>query len=1134
MVRPKDFVHLHVHSEFSLLDGASRVKDIVKKASDCGMDAVAVTDHGNMYAAIKFNFEAKAAGIHPIIGCESYLAPRTRHDKNTRQDRSPYHLTLLAKDETGYHNLVKLISLANTEGFYQKPRLDKELLRKYGKGLVALSGCLAGEIPSYILEGQDDKIMPALQEYIDIFGDDFYLELMNNGLPEQMTVLRRLLELSKRTGVKYVATNDSHYTDKGDAAAQDTLMCIGTGRFLDEEDRMKFTSDQYYIKTAEEMEAAFPGLPEALLNTREIREKCLFEMPSGKIQFPNFPVPSGYTAFSYLKELAEKGISRRYGKTTPEIESRLKYELSIIEKMGYAPFFLIVADFINYAKDKGIEVGPGRGSAAGSIVSYSVGITDVDPLRYNLIFERFLNPERVTMPDIDTDFCFQRRQEVIDYVTSKYGSDHVAQIITFGTEGARNAIRDVGRVQRIPLAEVDRIAKMVPQGPDASIDNAMKTVKEFKTIYDSDAKIKNLIDTALTIEGLSRNASVHAAGVVISRDRLNELVPVSVMNETQIVTQYSMKDLEKIGLLKMDFLGLRNLTMIAHAIDLIEKKTGKRPDMKGLPLDDPKTYELLCAGNTGGVFQLESHGMRTLIKDLKPNKFEEVVALLALYRPGPLESGMVDDFIRRKHGQTKVVYELPELEPILKETYGVILYQEQVMQIASTIAGFSMGQADVLRHAMGKKNPREMAKQREKFMEGAQKLGFSQKKAKDLFDLCEKFAGYGFNKSHSTAYAIISFQTAYLKAHHPVEFMAALLTSIIGDSDKVTNYISECSKMGVKVLPPDINESEQDFAVINESIRFGLAAIKNVGFGAIDAVLNARKEGGSFKSFADFCGRIDQRAVNKKVIESLIKAGAFDSLGTNRASLLQNFEQVLSRAGKNPSSRMQTNLFGELDRLDEPEGAQSLEVPEFSREQILRMEKEMLGLYVSGHPLQDIAEHLEKKGTTKVADITDKMTDRKISVGGVLKNARKITTKKKDLMMVAVLEDLTGSIPLVVFPKTYEKYATYLNEDIPLIISGKVDMRNDEPQIICEEVEILDRVKTKRSLHIEISTKIGPEHLAGLKTLLAMYRGEEPTYIHIDGKIVSASGNYHTTISPLLIDEIEKVTGRGSAWIQFE
>ncbi len=1136
MIRPRDFVHLHVHSEFSLLDGASRVEDIVKRVKELGMEAVAITDHGNMCSAVKFYLAAKKSGIKPVIGCEMYLAPRTRFDKETRQDRSPYHITVIAKNQQGYQNLLSLVTLSNTEGFYQKPRVDKELLEKYKEGLVILSGCLAGEIPSLILSGKEEESVSSALWFKERFDKDFYLEVMDNGIPEQTAVLKKLKEISKKTGIGLVATNDSHYTKREDARAQDVLMCIGTGRTYDDETRMKFTGEEFFIKSAEEMASLFDGLGDALENTVEISDKCDFKLETGKLHFPDFQVPEGYTHMSFLKELVEKGVGQRYGSSPSQaVSERIEYELSVIEKMGYAPFFLVVQDFINYAKSKNIEVGPGRGSAAGSIVSYTTGITDIDPLKYNLIFERFLNIERVTMPDIDTDFCYERRQEVIDYVSRKYGADHVAQIITFGTMAARGVIRDVGRVLRVPLPEVDRIAKMIPFGPDACIDKALSEVKEFKAAYFGDPVIKNLIDTAKTLEGLTRHASVHAAGVVISQKPLSQYVPLQYSGDDQIVTQYSMKEIEKIGLLKMDFLGLRNLTMIARAVELIEKIRGKKIDMKTLPLDDEKTYDLLSKGDTIGIFQLEGQGMRTLIKNLIPGRFEDVVALLALYRPGPLESGMVEDFVNRKKGLNRVSYELKELEPILEETYGVILYQEQVMQIASTIAGFTMGEADVLRYAMGKKNPLEMARQREKFVSGAVKKGFPENKAKDLFDLCEKFAGYGFNKSHSTAYAMISYQTAYLKANYPVEFMAALLTSAVGDTDKVSFYIAEASRMGIKVLPPDINESSKDFLPVKDGVRFALSAIKNVGYGAIDSILVAREKDGPFKSFRDLIERIDQRLVNKKVLESLIKCGAFDGLGRTRAGLLSSYEDVLSKNGKNGrANKQQGSLFSDIEKFSlEKRSEEQVDTEEFPKDQVLRMEKELLGIYLSDHPLHAINDQLQMRTTCKVRDVAERSYGSPIIIGGLLKNIRKITTRKNDLMLIAQMEDLTGSVSVVFFPKTYDKVSFLLTEDAALIVKGKVDFRNDEPQVIADSAELLEDTNAKRSIHIKLSPSVKQEELVSLKSVLAMYKGQEDTYIHIGDKIVSASESYGTSISQELIHNIEQITGQGSTWIDF-
>ncbi len=1129
-----DFVHLHVHSEYSLLDGASKLKEIIDKVKRLNMNAVALTDHGNMYGAVKFYLSSKEIGIKPIIGCEMYLAPRTRFDKETKEDRSPYHLTVLAKDDIGYKNLISLVTLSHLEGFYQKPRIDRELLEKHKDGLIVLSGCLAGQIPSLILENKYSEAKNVAKWFKEIFNDDFYLELMDNGIPEQIAVTKKLLQLSKELDIPIVATNDTHYTNKEDAQAQDILMCIGMNKTIDDETRMKFYGEEFYLKSAEEMQKIFGEIPDAIENTVKISEKCNFQLQTNSLHFPDFPVPERHTHMSYLRELVENGLIKKYGQNcSKEVRERVDYELSIIEKMGYAPFFLVVQDFINYAKSKGIEVGPGRGSAAGSIVAYLIGITEIDPLKFSLLFERFLNIERVTMPDIDTDFCYERRQEVIDYVSNKYGPDHVAQIITFGTMAARGVIRDVGRVLNLPLQEVDKIAKLVPSTPDAKLDEAVENVKELKTLYTQDPKVKKLIDTAKKLEGLSRHASVHAAGVVISQKPLFNYVPLQKSGDDQIVTQYAMKEIEKIGLLKMDFLGLKNLTMIAKALKLIKELNGVEIDIKKIPLDDIKTYDLLSKGDTLGLFQLEGQGMRNLIKEVQPRKFEEIIDLLALFRPGPLDSGMVDDYIERKKGIKKIVYEIDELKEILGETYGVILYQEQVMQIANKIAGFTMGEADILRYAMGKKNPVEMAKQKDKFISGAVKLGHSKEKAKDLFELCEKFARYGFNKSHSTAYAMISYQTAFLKANYPKEFMAALLSSSVGDTDKINVYISESIRMGIKILPPDINESEKDFMPVKDGIRFALSAIKNVGFGAIDSIIASRKKDGPYKSLRDFANRIDSRLVNKRVLESLIKSGAFDSFGYTRAGLLANYEEVITK-NRNSKSK-QAVLFSDFEKYsDEIDLGKIKEVEEFPKDQLLRMEKEILGIYISGHPLHSISDFISARASCKASEVSEKMPQEKVVLGGILKNLKKMMTRKNDVMMLAEFEDLSGTVQLVLFPKTYEKYSYLITEDSPVIITGKVDFRRDTPQIIVDSVELVDSSNGKRSLHIKIPPNITHDELNSIKTILTMNRGTESTYLHFGDKIVSASDAYNVTISEELIKNLEQISGPDTVWIEFE
>jgi DNA polymerase-3 subunit alpha len=1138
MPHREKFVHLHCHSQFSLLDGAGRVPDLIEAAKKSGMHTLALTDHGTMYGIISFFTAAKKMGVKPIIGCEVYVAPRTRFNKETKEDRSPYHLTLLAKDQQGYKNLMNLVSLASIEGFYSRPRIDRELIQKYRAGLVVLSGCPKGEVPSLLMAGQDEKAKAAAFWYKNLFGDDYYLELQDLDLPEFKALIPKLVKLGKELKIKVVATNDVHYVGKEDAYSQDVLLCIQTASFLDEVKRMKLQTQEFYLKTPEEMKALFADVPEAIKSTIEIADKCNLEIEIGKLHLPNFPVPEGETPETFLENLVWEGVKEKYGTLMPpEIIDRVKYELYTIEKMEYAPYFLIVQDFINYAKKHGIQVGPGRGSAAGSIVSYALGITNVDPLKYGLIFERFLNIERISMPDIDIDFCIERRNEVIEYVSKKYGQDHVAQIVTFGTMAARAAIRDVGRVQRVPLSEVDKIAKMIPFAPDMTIEKALGTVKDLRSLYEKDATIKGLLDTAQKLEGLCRHASVHAAGVVISEKPLTEYVPLQKLDENVIVTQYPMGDLEKIGLLKMDFLGLRNLTMIAHSLEIIKRTRGEDLDLNHIPYDDPPTFALLSRGDTMGVFQLESRGMRSLIKDLRPNNFEEIIALLALYRPGPLESGMVEDFVKRKHRKVPVKYMLPELKTILNETHGTILYQEQVMEIASKVAGFSMGQADLLRRAMGKKKTKEMQQQKEFFVEGAVKRGVSRHKATELFNLCAKFAGYGFNKSHSTAYGVISYQTAYLKANYPNEFMAALMTSVMGNTDKLTAYINETRRLGIKILAPDINESFRNFTVTKEGIRFGLSAIKNVGVAAIDNIIECKKKGVVFKSLTNFCEEIDSRAVNKKVIESLIKAGAFDSFGSSRAYQLGILSKIMGRVAAEQKERAngQSMLFESHAVRQAPPAENNIEVDEFSPEELLRMEKEMLGIYVSSHPLEYVSESLEAQVKQKIEEIPEMREGEELRIGGILASCRKITTRKGDLMMVGNIEDKSGEISLVVFPKTFARCAEFCNNDQIVVVKGKVnrDMRTDEYNVVAEELTPMEEMEKKRFLHIELVGVKDPRVLSKMKETLQAAKGEDPIFIRMDGKMIELGSGFKVDINPDLISDLEKVLGSGSVKVEF-
>lgn len=1136
------FIHLHTHTEYSLLDGACRIPDLLGRAKELGMHALAVTDHGNMYAAVEFYLKAREMGIKPIIGCEMYVAPRTRFDKETKEDRSPHHLTFLAKNSLGYHNLMRLASLASIEGFYSRPRIDRELMEKYKDGLVVMSGCASGEIQRHLLAGRTAEARAAAEYFQSLWGEDFYLEIMDFALEEFRELRTALIKLSQETGIPLVASNDVHCVRREDAYLQDVLLCIQTNSFLDDEKRMKFASKDFYLKSYAEMAERFADLPAALSRTLEVAEKCNLEIETGVLHLPNFVVPAGETPEAYLEKLTWDGIKKKYGTLLPpEIIDRVKYELMTIEKMDYASYFLIVADFINWAKANGIQVGPGRGSAASSIVAYALSITNIEPLKYGLSFERFLNLERVSMPDIDVDFCFERRGEVIDYVTKKYGSDHVAQIITFGTMAARGAIRDVGRVLQIPLPEVDKIAKLVPFGPDVTLGSALGSVKELKALYENDDRIKNLLETALKVEGAVRHASVHAAGVVISQAPIMEYVPLQQLDENVLVTQYTMEDLEKIGLLKMDFLGLRNLTMIAHAVEILKKNRGIELDVSNLPMNDLNTYSLFSAGETVGIFQLESRGMRALIKDLRPSTFEEIIALQALYRPGPLESGMVEDYVKRKQRKVPIKYELPELQPILKETYGVILYQEQVMEIASKIAGFSMGQADVLRAAMGKKKVKEMEQQKEHFIEGAVKRGVSKHKATELFNLCAKFAGYGFNKAHSTSYAFISYQTAFLKANYPAEFMAALLTSVMGNTDKVRLYLAEAKKMGLKILPPDVNESGRNFTSTKDGIRFGLTAIKNVGLAAIDSIINVKAGGGPFKSFDDFYRRVDTRTVNKKVVESLIKAGAFDSFERGRAFLLTNFEKLMSSINADQRERAngQEMLFeikSEIRNQRSEIDTKTVDVPEFTPDQLLRMEKELLGLYISSHPLERLRDSLEAQTTATVADIAEMNEGEPVKIGGLLSDCKRIVTKRGDAMMLANLEDLTGSIPLVIFPKAYEKCAPFLNDDEAVIVKGKLnrDFRTEELNVQAETVETLEELEKVRSLHVEFVDIKDKQILPLMKDILALHRGTDPVFVRMDGKSVELNRSFWVEINPDLVEQLEKLLGEGAVNVEFK
>jgi DNA polymerase-3 subunit alpha len=1060
------FVHLHVHSEYSLLDGASRIPKLIERACEFNMPAVALTDHGVMYGCIEFYNQAKKAGIKPLIGCEVYLAPKSRWDKQSERDKREenfYHLTLLAENNRGYKNLMKIVSLGFLEGFYYKPRVDKELLRELGDGIIALSGCISGEIPKFIISGHIREAERTLCEYREIFGKDrFYLELQDSGIPEQKIVNEALLDLSGKYNIPLVATNDVHYIDKSDSKAHDVLLCIQTGSTINEPGRLKFPTDEYYFKDYDRMKELFKEFPGALENTLEIAERCNLNLKFNMNLIPSFNAPDNLAADEYLRKLCHENIEEKYSMVTGAVEERLNRELEVIKKRGFSDYFLIVWDLVNFAKNQNIRVGPGRGSAAGSIVSYLLGITAIEPLKYGLLFERFLNEERDSMPDIDIDFCYEKRNEVIKYVTEKYGDRKVAQLITFGTMAARQAIRDAGRVLEMPYAEVDRIAKMVPMELNVTIKNSLEMNPELNEIYKNNEKVREIIDTAISLEGISRQDSIHAAGVVISSEELYNYTPLQKENESDIVTQYKMEDIQKIGLLKMDFLGLKTLSLIDKTLFLIKKTKNIELDINSINLDDEKTFNMLGDGECLGVFQLESSGMRELVMNLKPTKFEDLIALLALYRPGPLQSGMVQDFVESKNGRKQINYLHPSLEKILESTYGIILYQEQVMGIASELAGFTMSEADILRSAISKKKRALLSKQKNKFIEGAINKGIDEKTSEKIFELVNNFAEYGFNKSHSAAYAMISYQTAYLKANYPVEFMAALLSIRMGSQEKVAQYVSETKRMGIRVLPPDINESYSDFTVVGDSIRFGLSAIKNVGNNVIESIERERKKNGKFENFVDFCERVDSTVLNKKTLESLIKSGTFDSMGLSRKYLLENYEKIIEEVLKIRRDRDigQSSLF-EVNGNEKEElilrDSFNLEdrFKEFSRKELLNFEKEMLGLYISGHPLFEYKNSLST--VTPVEALGELDDAANVTVGGIITRVKVIYTKKDQQMCFVELEDVSDSVEVITFPSIFSKFREIIEEDRVVRIKGRLDKKEDQIKIIATEFDEMEK-----------------------------------------------------------------------------
>ena len=1108
------FAHLHVHTEYSLLDGSNRIKEYVEKIKALGMTAGAITDHGVMYGVIDFYKAAREAGINPVLGCEVYVAPGSRLDREMvhGEDRY-YHLVLLAENNTGYSNLMKIVSKGFVEGYYYKPRVDMEVLEKYHEGIIALSACLAGEVQRNLVRGMYEEAKEVAYRYERCFGKgNFFLELQDHGIPEQKLVNQQLLRMSQETGIELVATNDVHYTNAEDAEPHDILLCLQTGKKLADEDRMRYEGGQYYVKSEEEMKSLFPYALQALENTQKIADRCHVEIEFGHTKVPHFEVPEGYDSWTYLNKLCHEGLDKRYGADAPKYLQKLDDELAVIKNMGYVDYFLIVWDFIHYAREHDIMVGPGRGSAAGSLVSYTTGITDIDPVRYNLIFERFLNPERVSMPDIDVDFCFERRQEVIDYVVEKYGKDCVTQIVTFGTLAARGVIRDVGRVMDLPYNFVDTIAKAIPNELGITIDKALLMNPELRGMYESDESVKKLIDMSRRLEGLPRHTSMHAAGVVISQKPMDEYVPLSRASDGTITTQFTMTTIEELGLLKMDFLGLRTLTVIQNAVRLAEKSSGKKIDMNAIDYNDKKVLDSLGTGKTDGVFQLESAGMKNFMKELKPQSLEDVIAGISLYRPGPMD--FIPAYIKGKDHPESITYDCPELEPILAPTYGCIVYQEQVMQIVRDLAGYTWGRSDLVRRAMSKKKGKVMEQERKNFVYGNPEenvpgciaRGIDEKVANKIYDNMIDFAKYAFNKSHAAAYAVVAYQTAYLKYYYPVEFMAALMTSVLDNTSKVSEYIYTCRQMGIAILPPDINEGEGGFSVSGQAIRYGLSAIKSIGRPVIDAIVEERKIRGPFTTLKDFITRLSGREVNKRTIENFIKAGALDGLEGNRRQKMMIYGSLLDTLNQEKKTTMagQMTLFDIAPEEDKAEYEIKLpNVEEYDKEVLLGFEKEVLGIYISGHPLEEYMERLKKNTNAVTTDFvldeetgTLKVSDgAKVRIGGMITDKVIKYTKSNKAMAFITLEDLVGTVEIIIFPKDYERYAKYLENDAKVFVEGRVTAEEDRNgKLICEKIISFDEVK--RELWLQFPSKSDFEEKEG-----ALY-----------GKMMDADGSEHVVI----------------------
>lgn len=1108
------FAHLHVHTEYSLLDGSNKIKEYVEKIKALGMTAGAITDHGVMYGVIDFYKAAREAGINPVLGCEVYVAPGSRLDREMvhGEDRY-YHLVLLAENNTGYSNLMKIVSKGFVEGYYYKPRVDMEVLEKYHEGIIALSACLAGEVQRNLVRGMYEEAKEVAYRYERCFGKgNFFLELQDHGIPEQKLVNQQLLRMSQETGIELVATNDVHYTNAEDAEPHDILLCLQTGKKLADEDRMRYEGGQYYVKSEEEMKLLFPYALQALENTQKIADRCHVEIEFGHTKVPHFEVPEGYDSWTYLNKLCHEGLDKRYGADAPKYLQKLDDELAVIKNMGYVDYFLIVWDFIHYAREHDIMVGPGRGSAAGSLVSYTTGITDIDPVRYNLIFERFLNPERVSMPDIDVDFCFERRQEVIDYVVEKYGKDCVTQIVTFGTLAARGVIRDVGRVMDLPYNFVDTIAKAIPNELGITIDKALLMNPELRGMYESDESVKKLIDMSRRLEGLPRHTSMHAAGVVISQKPMDEYVPLSRASDGTITTQFTMTTIEELGLLKMDFLGLRTLTVIQNAVRLAEKSSGKKIDMNAIDYNDKKVLDSLGTGKTDGVFQLESAGMKNFMKELKPQSLEDIIAGISLYRPGPMD--FIPAYIKGKDHPESITYDCPELEPILAPTYGCIVYQEQVMQIVRDLAGYTWGRSDLVRRAMSKKKGKVMEQERKNFVYGNPEenvpgciaRGIDEKVANKIYDNMIDFAKYAFNKSHAAAYAVVAYQTAYLKYYYPVEFMAALMTSVLDNTSKVSEYIYTCRQMGIAILPPDINEGEGGFSVSGQAIRYGLSAIKSIGRPVIDAIVEERKIRGPFTTLKDFITRLSGREVNKRTIENFIKAGALDGLEGNRRQKMMIYGSLLDALNQEKKTTMagQMTLFDIAPEEDKAEYEIKLpDVEEYDKEVLLGFEKEVLGIYISGHPLEEYMERLKKNTNAVTTDFildeetgTLKVSDgAKVRIGGMITDKVIKYTKSNKAMAFITLEDLVGTVEIIIFPKDYERYAKYLENDAKVFVEGRVTAEEDRNgKLICEKIISFDEVK--RELWLQFPSKSDFEEKEG-----ALY-----------GKMMDADGSEHVVI----------------------